>query len=89
MLDKKEHQLYLIIHTKYENSILPQIPHIIYTYLTQNNKPIPQISLEELLQKLTLTTQGLNQSIINILEEHYESYRTQQSSTSSRPNYKS
>lgn len=89
MLEKEEHQFYIIIHTKYENSILPQIPHIIYTYLIQESKPIPQIPLEELLQKLTLTTQGLNQSIINILEEHYESNRTQQSSTSSCPNHKS
>lgn len=74
-MNKLNHHIYISIHKKYENTIIPTLPRIITSYLLKNPTKLslylnPNITLDMLLKYLK-PNQALLTQIITIVEESY------------------
>ena len=75
-MNKLKHHIYVSIHTKYKNPILPKLPVHIISYLLSNPQKLPiylnpNIQVEDLLKTLH-PNQPLLSQIISYMEEHNE-----------------
>lgn len=76
-MNKIYHHIYISIHRKYQNLILPKLPDYIVSYLLKNPQKLsyylnPKITVENLLKHL-IPTQPLLPQIITYMEAPYES----------------
>lgn len=75
-MNKLKHHIYVSIHNKFKNPILPKLPDYITSYLLENPQQISlylneNIQVEELLKALK-PNQNLLPQIITYMEEYYE-----------------
>lgn len=75
-MNKLKHHIYVSIHNKFKNPILPKLPDYITSYLLKNPQQLslylnPNIQVEDLLKNLQ-PNQNLIPQIITYMEEHNE-----------------